>query len=417
LKSSRKGRFGAARVGPSLDYKAKVRQAVLTAGGFTRLTFAGGRATAPGSSGPAEEKVSLRPVAIRGRTMVQVLTTAGKRHVAENLAGDELAARLEQLLAEPFTHVELQCPGGDLHVRITRKGKALVSQGKPSRPDAAVPLGHDRRKDYLLPAEGGDEFLRGVGIVGPSGKVKAEMYPKFRQIHEFLRVLDPIARRLAEGGRGLSLLDCGCGNAYLTFAAAHFLRRSGIEVQAVGVDVEASLIRKCTELRDRLGWSGLDFQAGSIAGYRPRRPPDIVVCLHACDTATDEALAAGARWGCGAILAAPCCQHELHRQLDSPAFRAVLRHGLLRERLADLLTDALRAAALRVAGYDARVFEFISPEATTKNLMIAAERVDRPASARAAAAREYLELKRFWNVVPFIEKALGEGFQDALATA
>jgi SAM-dependent methyltransferase len=403
-------------VGSTFDYKAKVRQAVLTEGGFTRLTFTGG-ALKSGAGELGLEKAALRPVAIRGSAMVQVLTTAGKKHLAENLIGDALAARLEELLSAPFTHVELQSPSGDLHVRITRKGKALVSEGKPSLPGPAAPLDHDRRKDYLLPAEEGDEFLRGVGIVGPSGKVKAEMYPKFRQINEFLRVLNPIARWLAEAGRGVSLVDCGCGNAYLTFAAVHFLLRSGLEVQAVGVDVDAGLIRNCVELRDRLGWAGLDFQVGAIADFSPARPPDIVVSLHACDTATDEALASGVRWSSRAILAAPCCQHELHKQIDSPAFRAVLRHGLLRERMADVLTDAFRAAALRAAGYDARVFEFISPDATTKNLMIAAEKVDRPASDSAAAAREYLELKRFWNVTPFIEKALGQAFQDALSKA
>jgi hypothetical protein len=355
----------------------------------------------------------LRPLEIRGRRLVQVLFTSGKRHVAANLAGEELSARLEELLAADFAHVDLQGPQGDLHVRLTRKGKVLVSEGKPSHPAGAPSLEHDHAKNYLLPTEGDDGFLRGVGIVGPSGKVKAAKFPKFRQINEFLRVPDPIARRLAEGGGPIRLVDCGCGNAYLTFAAVHYLRGiGGLKVSAAGVDADAGLIRNCEELRDRLGWQGLDFHVGPFAEYRPPRPPDIVVSLHACDTATDEALAGGVKWGSRAILAAPCCQHELHGISGSPAFRAVLRHGLLRERLADILTDAFRAAALRAAGYDARVFEFVSPEHTSKNLMIAAEKVLRPPADQAAAAREYLELKRLWNVTPFIETALGEGFQQ-----
>jgi hypothetical protein len=213
-------------------------------------------------------------------------------------------------------------------------------------------------------------------------------------------------------------VDCGCGNAYLTFAAFHYLRHvRGLAVGAVGVDRNADLIRNCLNLRDRLRWPELDFRVGDIAGFQPERPPDMVVSLHACDTATDEAIARGVLWGSRAILAAPCCQHELHHAIRHADFQAMLRHGLLRERLADVLTDSLRAAALRASGYVARVFEFVSPEHTTKNLMIAAEKVDRPPADLAAAAREYLALRRFWNVTPFIEKALGEGFQRALERA
>ena len=425
----------------SPDYKATVRSAVLGEGAFLRLTFTGAARGEKAGAGdtPAWERVSLRPVEAGRRRQVQFAYTAGKKHITKNFAGEELARRLEELLAAPFRHVEMQSGAGDLHVRLTAKGKALVSAGKASRPEEAPVLEHDHRKAYLLPADASDAFLRGAGFVGPSGQVKAAMAGKFRQVNEFLRAIEPIAMGLALGTRGqdardtrgrdardtqgrdalatqgLYLVDCGCGNAYLTFAAFHYLKHvRGVEVAAVGVDRSADLIRNCLNLRDRLGWGELDFQVAAIADFRPSRPPDMVVSLHACDTATDEAIAQGVRWGSRAILAAPCCQHELHHMVRQPIFQAMLRHGLLRERLADLLTDSLRAAALRVAGYSARVFEFVSPEHTSKNLLIVAEKVPRPAADLAAAAREYLELKRFWNVTPFIEKALGPVFQQAL---
>ena len=426
------------------DYQRAVREAILDEATFLRGTFSGAPATANGSMGAMPlpvrgeghvegtqapvgekaatseswEKVSLRPVLVGGQRRIEFACTRGKKHITKNFAGEELAAKIDELLAAPFSHIDVQSSSGDLHVRITRKGKALMSAGKPSRPEATPTLEHDHRKSYLLPADGADEFLRGVGIVGPSGKVLAPMAAKFRQINEYLRVIDTLWRRLAVEGRGLFLVDCGCGNAYLTFAAFHYLRHvRGLDVTAAGVDANADVIRNCLNLRDRLHWEGLDFQAARIADYAPPRPPDLVVSLHACDTATDDAIARGVLWGSRAILAAPCCQHELHHAIGSPAFRALLRHGVLRERLADLLTDALRAAALRAAGYSARVFEFVSPEHTGKNLMIAAEKVDRPAADLASAAREYLELKRFWNVTPFIEKAMGEEFTRSLARA
>jgi len=182
-----------------------------------------------------------------------------------------------------------------------------------------------------------------------------------------------------------------------------------VATRLTGVDRNAELIGKCCALRDSLGWDGLEFHVSSIAEFKPAEPPDVVLSLHACDTATDEAIAQGILWKSRVILAAPCCQHELHKQLDAPLFQPLLRHGILRERLADLLTDAFRALVLRIMGYRASVVEFISPEHTAKNLMIQAERGLKPGDA--AAIREYHELKRLWNVSPAIEQMMGEEFR------
>ena len=182
-----------------------------------------------------------------------------------------------------------------------------------------------------------------------------------------------------------------------------------IRANVTGIDRNREVIEKCAALRDRLGWDGLAFHVAEIGAYEPAAAPDLVLSLHACDTATDEAIAKGVLAGSRAIVAAPCCQHELHHKIKSTQFAAVLRHGILRERLADILTDTFRALALQVMGYRTQVVEFVSADATPKNLLLRAEKVRDPGDADAI--REYAELKNFWVVEPAIEGLLGEQFK------
>jgi SAM-dependent methyltransferase len=304
-----------------------------------------------------------------------------------------------------------------VHVRITKRGKTLITRGKPSASPAAASLSHDRSKRYPLAADRPDPFLQAIGIMGETGRVRASMQGKFHQINEFLRLMWEVfdQGRRAEAARRsgdrpshpIHIVDCGCGNAYLTFAAYHYLNHlQGIAASVTGVDVRPEAIAHCRQLAQSLGWQGLDFHLSRIADFTPDAPPDIVVSLHACDTATDEAIAQGIIWGSRVILAAPCCQHELQEQLRAAVMRPVLRHGILKERTADILTDALRALALRIMGYRTEVVEFVSPEHTSKNLMIRATRESKPGDR--ALVREYQELKAFWGVKPAIETLLGD---------
>lgn len=391
-----------------LECTPEILAAVADEGTFLRLTL-----SSP-ETGCQWEHVALRPIALRNRRQLQATYSAGKKHIVKNIAPEDFPAAFDSLLAMGFSRLHVQATSGDLHIRITRKGKVLMTRGKPSRQQAQPRLEHDHVKSYPLPLDKPDAFLHAVGIMTADGKVKADMFDKFRQINEFLRVIDQVAGQL-DPADDIFLIDCGCGSAQLTFAALHYLRHvKGRKIAAVGIDVNAALIEKCRHLAGQLGWPGLDFQVSPIADFAPPRSPQMVVSLHACDTATDAALARGVQWASRVILSAPCCQHELHNQLESDDFRAVLRHGLLKERLADVLTDALRAAALRVMGYKTRVFEFIAAEHTPKNLMIAAERITGPDPGQQAAATEYLRLKKFWGVTPYIERALGQPFQDAI---
>lgn len=394
--------------GDEKDYRALVKDAVLDEARFVRLTLSGPRG--PGAA--PWEKIAARPVEIKEGRCVQFTFTASDRATTRNCSGGELRRELNEVLALPFSNLHVETTEEELHIRVTRKGRVLVSKGTPSRAGEKGDLAHDRAKQYLLPAGGPDDFLRVIGIANEQGEVRPSMQAKFRQVNGFLGLLEPLARKLSRD-RTIRLVDCGCGSAHLTFAACHYLRRGlGLDARLVGIDRQEEVIEKCERLREELGWEGLEFRVADIAAYEPGAAPDLVFSLHACDTATDEALARGVLWGSGAIVAAPCCQHELHRKLRVPAFAPVLRHGILRERLSDILTDAFRAILLRIAGYRVQVVEFVAPEFTPKNLVLRAEKGIRP--GRPETVDEYLELKKFWGVAPALEGMLGERVQRYL---
>jgi len=392
------------------DYRAVVKATVLEEQTFIKLIL----------SKPLRQletpwtRITVRPVLVRSERVMQFSHFDGTKDVTSNFSAGEAGARLDEALAMPFGQAHVQSTSGDLQVLISRKGRALIKKMMPSRHEDAPVLSHDRTKDQPLPANTKDPFLRAARIVNKSGRMRAAMRGKFNQINEFLRIIDQVLGP-DERAEPVRIADCGCGSAALTFGAYHYLNHiRNTPARVVGMDTNEELIGKCLALRDSLGWDGIEFRVSSIDGFVPDEPPDIVLSLHACDTATDEAIAQGIKWGSGVILAAPCCQHELHGQLRSEQLRAVLRHGILRERQADIVTDAFRALALRIMGYSTSVIEFVSPESTSKNLMIRAERG--PAPGDTDCAREYTDLKDFWDVTPAIERMLGKGFEELLKT-
>ncbi|MBY0514506.1 MAG: SAM-dependent methyltransferase, partial [Gemmataceae bacterium] len=281
--------------------------------------------------------------------------------------------------------------------------------------DAPVVESHNRVKDVPLPEGEADHLLEVMGISGPDGRVRPTMRAKFNQINEFLK---QIAHTLDDAklnnlGREIRILDCGCGSSYLTLAAHHYLNDVlQIPTQILGVDVNDEVIRASVERADRLGANGLFFECRKIGTADV--DADIVLALHACDTATDDAIAQAVRSEARLLLSVPCCHHDLNKVLTaggpSEVLRPMLRHGILLQRTADLVTDAFRALALRIMGYRTDVVEFVGTEHTPRNLMIRAVRG--PAPGDAAHVAEYVELKRFWRVTPYIEKVLGEPFQN-----
>lgn len=358
------------------------------------------------------EKTSLHPVTLRGEALWQCERFADKRATARNLGAGDARQLAEALLATGGPReAHLVTGEGDLHLRVTRKGNALVSRSKasaaPSAPRATS--GHDRVKSQPLDAFDAAAYLRVLGFADGSGHIRASMRDKLRQVNEFLRAIDATLGR-ERPPRDLDIVDCGCGRAYLTFAAHLYLSRvRGDSVRIRGIDHDPALVADCDRMARDLGLPEDEarFVAGDIATAPLDLAPHLLLSLHACDTATDEAIARGVEWGCPYILAAPCCQHDLQEHLGSGGagpLRAVLRHGILRERLADLFTDAFRAQILRILGYRVKIQEFVEPAATARNLLLRAEKGAKPGIS--AAIEEYLSLAAFCQGAPYLAKRL-----------
>jgi SAM-dependent methyltransferase len=358
-------------------------------------------------------------VEVKGRPHVQFTYHDAAKSIDRNRAGwavrDELAAALRL----PFRSFFVELTDRELHVTFSKRGEVAVRwvpKATPVRRD----LAHDRRKRQPLPAGAPDPYLIATGIMAPDGRVRPDKYDKFRQINEFLKLLDQVVTKHGAAALPDTIVDFGCGNAYLTFAAYHYFHHHlGHPVALCGIDVQGQLLEAHREQVAQLGWDSLTFAESAIAEYAPPRAPDLVLSLHACDTATDDALARAIRWRSRYVLSVPCCQHELQQQLrgrdDTTALRPVYRYGILAERLGDVLTDTMRALVLRICGYTTDVVQFVASEHTAKNLMIRAARTTRPGDPAVVA--EYVRLRDFLGATPYLERLLGEEFAELLAKA
>jgi SAM-dependent methyltransferase len=373
---------------------AEVRELLLDPD-LTRAVAAGKRR----GHTPSVTRAELRPVALKGGQRLQIVTDDGARPYTRNVSpGAEAAAAVDALLAEPFGNWHVQTAATTVQVRITKKGDAQVHRAAAEPRTAEAPAGHDRAKQWLL--DPGDPLFTVVGGTAA----------KRRQVDAFLRALaatlpdDP-----AELPTPLRVVDLGCGNAYLTFAAYRYLTDRGVDVQVVGVDVrDDQRVRNSAVAADLGCAENVRFVAGTIEDAVVEPAPDLVLALHACDTATDQALARAVRWQARWVLAAPCCHHDIAAQLKrgtAPApYDALTRHAILRERYADVLTDALRASLLRLHGYRVDVVEFVDSAHTPRNLLLRARRTDAaPADDQRA---EYDALTGQWGVTPALQTML-----------
>ena len=359
-------------------------------------------------------KQTARRITLRGETCYQIEETAGTKKQAKNFTPDEMRGELLNMLGAPGAwEIHVTTATGDLHVRRTRKGRMLVSRSKPLQREATPVESHDRTKEHPLDQFDSRALLLATGITGPDNAVRASMRGKLDQINAFLREIGEITRDVETGSEFL-MLDAGCGLAYLTFAAHGYLTQArGLRVKTIGVDRDEEIISSCRQVVRPAGHDGIEFFTADLATFALEKKPGLVVSLHACDTATDEALARAVEWGSRRILCAPCCQHELHAGLKHDgAMRGVLRHGILRERLCDILTDTFRAQILRVCGYRVKVVEFVAPGATARNVMIRAEAGVKPGAPEAVA--EYCALREFWRVEPWLERRLATRLKEIL---
>jgi SAM-dependent methyltransferase len=391
----------------SSDALDAIRSGTLDAGRFVRLTLKGKVRDRVETDW---QSITVRPVELKNGYHWQFVYFDGRQSVTQNYAGDDAERALDEALAIPYSAVHLRTTEADLHMQRTKKGKAILHRSDP--PTGTTPdLAHDHGKDLPIPDTQPDPYLQAVGIMNAGGRVRREMRAKFTQVNEFLKLLEHTGELESFTDTPAQIVDFGCGSAYLTLATYHYLNDiRGIPARLDGVDVNTGLIAKNTDRSAELGYGDACFTSGAILDYVPERSPDIVMALHACDTATDDALYQGIRHSARIILAAPCCHHHLHRQLQTvDPMRPIMRHGILKKRMADILTDSFRALILRICGYSTDVIEFVATEHTDRNLMIRAVR--REPVDTAAFAAEYRDLKAFWGVTPYLEDLLGDDFR------
>ena len=356
------------------------------------------------------DKVTVRPVLIKGEERYQVATQSGKKETHENLSHEKAAERIAALFGPVLEHCHLFSETADLEARITADGAVRVSQRPPTR--TAAPREHNRSKNYLIRENVPCPFLFEIGVMTPEGKVRAPKYQKFRQINRFLELVEDVVEFLP-GDRKLRVFDYGCGKSYLTFALYHLLTEvHQRRVQMVGLDRDAGVVATCADIAKRLGYDSLEFRQGEIADVDSSGKVDLAVSLHACDTATDDALAHAVARQADVILAVPCCQHELAAEFHTDALGILERHGILKERFAALATDSLRASALEICGYRTQVVEFIDMEHTAKNLLIRAVRRDTAARSDDEVAA-YRKFKDFLGVERMhLDEVLGSKLQS-----
>jgi hypothetical protein len=401
-----------------IELDESVRQLVtdtLRSPAFRRATFGG---AVRGGSPSLWVRVVVRPVELRGARHLQFSYFDAKKNITRNHRDSEIEAPLEALLHIGFAGIHLSTETEEVDIRTTRKGKVHIGRRKAEAAEASSPQPHNRVKDVPLPEGKADHLLHVMGILTSTGRVRPTMRAKYTQVNEFLKQLTHVLddAELRSLGRDVQILDCGCGLSYLTLAVHHYLSDIlGFPAHILGVDVNEEVIRKSVERSEHLGAERLRFLCGRIGTLDVQ--PDIVLALHACDTATDDAIAQAIRSEAKILLSVPCCHHYLNDRLrpDGPAevLRPLLRHGILQQRTADQVTDAFRALILRIMGYRTEVVEFVSPEHTARNLMIRAVR-GAPIGDKALIA-EYEKMCRFWGVTPYLAGLLGEPFRGVVA--
>lgn len=352
-------------------------------------------------------KMTVRPLMLKGTLKFQVEEFTEKQAFQKNMDREEALSYLLKQLDSLYRNGEVVSGAGSMNVLVGKKGTVTVKKklkiapgqkgkGSASGNDLSAEAmerlaSHNRKKNYVL-AEGTPvPFLAELGVMTADGKVVKARYDKFRQINRFLEFIEDILPRL-DRNRVNTIIDFGCGKSYLTFAMYYYLKElKGYPIQVVGLDLKKDVIALCNRLSEKFGFENLHFYHGDIAGYEGVTHVDMVVTLHACDTATDYAMAKAVRWGADVILSVPCCQHELNSQISNGMLQPVLGYGLLKERMSALITDGIRAQLLEQCGYKTQILEFIDMEHTPKNIMIRAVKQGKPKKNEGLELQKLME--------------------------
>ncbi|OXS72292.1 SAM-dependent methyltransferase [Lysinibacillus sp. KCTC 33748] len=348
------------------------------------------------------KRIKLKPLLLKDTYHIQVEYQFERILKHENVLLEDFPEKLEAFFND-YRQAHIDFIDEKIQVQLSKKNKVLWKSDKSSTPKQ-VNLAHNRKKNYLLAEDKPYPFLIRLGVQTEEGKIKKQKYDKFKQINRFIEFIDDALTYLPKD-RQVRILDFGSGKSYLTFALYHYLKiEKGLDIRVTGLDLKKEVIEECSQIAQDLGYEQLEFLVGDINDYNDESAVDMVVTLHACDVATDMALARAVKWGASVILSVPCCQHELNRQLHTPALDIMLQHGLVRERFSALATDAIRAEILSLVGYEAQLLEFIDMENTPKNILIRAYHTGKkPSSEQRASYDAFLKLL---NAKPFLANEL-----------
>ncbi len=353
-------------------------------------------------------KVKIRPVLLKDELYFQETLYKGTQVFHENFKEEEICNRIENYLQKLFKQGEFKSGNMDAVVLVSKKGKLTVKRKSKQQNAAVQPerevLSHNRSKQYILQEGVPVDFLIGLGVQTADGKIAKARYDKFRQINRYLEFIEDVLNELPKD-RTIKIIDFGCGKSYLTFAMYYYLHElQHRDIEVTGLDLKADVIKHCNELAQCLNYKNLHFERGDISTYEDADAVDMVVSLHACDTATDYALEKAVKWGASVIMAVPCCQHEVNKQIANDTLKPILKYGVIKERMSALITDALRANILERCGYDAQILEFIDMEHTPKNLLIRAVR--RKGMRPVSRQNEASEVMDFLQISPTLNRLI-----------
>ena len=347
------------------------------------------------------EKIKVRPLLKKDKLIFQIETFRNHQAFHRNAEPEEACVLLVEAM-ENMRQMQMETREFSYTVLVSKKGKVTIKKKAAVCAGKEIDLSHNRKKHYILEEGMPVPFLKDLGVMTEEGKVVRSRFDKFRQINRFLEFIEDILPEL-DRDRELTIVDFGCGKSYLTCAMYYYLHeRKGYDIRIIGLDLKREVIAHCSELGRKYGYEKLTFLEGDIANYTGVEQVDMVVTLHACDTATDYALAKAVGWNAKVILSVPCCQHELNGQIESEVLEPVFKYGLIKERAAALVTDALRAEYLESAGYAAQILEFIDMEHTPKNILIRGVRNGKKGEIREAVRR----CEEFLHVSPTLGRLL-----------
>ena len=354
-------------------------------------------------------KIKVRPVMIRDSLYFQVSRYTDKQVFHENMTAEDALETLSGWILHDFRQAQIRMQDEMVTVLVSKKGKATVKSKKAACIETQN-LEHNRKKQYIIEEGMAVPFMIDLGVMTESGKIIRTRYDKYRQINRFLEFIEDILPELPTD-RTVHIIDFGCGKSYLTFAMYYYLKvLKHYDIRITGLDLKQKVIEDCQALADRYGYDGLQFLCGDIADYNGTDEVDMVVTLHACDTATDYALYKAVKWHASVILSVPCCQHELNRKVQCETLSGAFQYGLIKERTAALMTDAMRGQLLEMKGYKTQLLEFIDMEHTPKNILIRGVKSKGllPKAARKQQMENYQKCRDFFGAELTLEKLFKE---------